>query len=93
MTRLRQSLRSFYDHLCSRIEASAERHEAEVARLRAELAKHSERRPKTSAEILFAEPCVCWLVSGETVFRWDLTGPRLGKLLSHLRSHRALGSC
>jgi hypothetical protein len=41
MTRLRQSLRSFYDQLCSRIEASAERHEAEVARLRAELAKHS----------------------------------------------------
>ena len=41
MTHLMQTLRSFYDHLCSRIEVSAERHEAEVARLRAELAKHS----------------------------------------------------
>jgi hypothetical protein len=41
MMRLNQSLRTFYDHLCSRIEASAARHEAEVARLRAELAKHA----------------------------------------------------
>jgi hypothetical protein len=41
MVRRMQSLRSFYDHLCSRIAASAERHEAEAARLRAELAKHS----------------------------------------------------
>lgn len=41
MPRLTQSLRLFYDHLCSQIRASAERHEAEAARLRAELAKHS----------------------------------------------------
>jgi hypothetical protein len=40
MTSLVHSLRSFYDHLCSRIAVSAERHEAEAARLRAELAKH-----------------------------------------------------
>jgi hypothetical protein len=41
MTRLMQSLRSRYDDLCSRIAASAERHEAEAARLRAELARQS----------------------------------------------------
>ena len=39
MTRLMQSLRSHYDDLCSRIAASAERHEAAAARLRAELAR------------------------------------------------------
>lgn len=44
MTRLMQSLRSHYDDLCVRIAASAERHEAEVARLRAELAKQTEAR-------------------------------------------------
>ena len=44
MTQLMQSLRSFYDHLCSRIEASAGRHEAEAARLRAELAKQDLKR-------------------------------------------------
>jgi hypothetical protein len=47
MAHLMQSLRSFYDHLCMRIEASAERHEAEAARLRAELAKHSGERVGT----------------------------------------------
>jgi hypothetical protein len=47
MAHLMQSLRSFYDHLCTRIEASAERHEAEAARLRAELAKHSGGRVET----------------------------------------------
>lgn len=41
MTRLMQSLRSHYDDLCSRIAASAEKHEAEAARLRAELAKQT----------------------------------------------------
>ncbi len=46
MTGLMQSLRAFYDHVCSRIEASAERHEAEAARLRAELSKHSEKATK-----------------------------------------------
>jgi hypothetical protein len=55
MVRLTQSLRSFYDHLCSRIEASAARHEAEVARLRAELAKHSGGRPKPPVEIPSAD--------------------------------------
>lgn len=34
MVRLTQSLRPFYNHLCSRIAASAERHETEVARHR-----------------------------------------------------------
>jgi hypothetical protein len=48
MARLSQSLRTFYDHLCSWIEASAVRHEAEVARLRAELAKHSGRQAETT---------------------------------------------
>jgi len=48
MARLTQSLRKFYDHLCSRIEASAARHEAEAARLRAELAKHSGVQAKTA---------------------------------------------
>ena len=48
MVRLMQSLRSFYDHLCSQIEASAERHEAEAARLRAELAKHPKERVETA---------------------------------------------
>ena len=47
MVRLTQSLRPFYDHLCSRIAASAARHEAEVARLRAELAKHSGGQTET----------------------------------------------
>lgn len=46
MTQVMQSLRSFYDHLCSRIEASAEKHEAEAARLRAELAKRSRQESK-----------------------------------------------
>ncbi|WP_162560499.1 hypothetical protein [Methylobacterium durans] len=41
MTPLMHALRSFYDHLCDRLEASAERHEAEVARLRAELSARS----------------------------------------------------
>lgn len=48
MARLTQSLRLFYDHLCSQIRASAERHEAEAARLRAELAKHSGAPPETA---------------------------------------------
>ena len=48
MVRLTQSLRLFYDHLCSRIEASAARHEAEVARIRAELAKHSSGQAETA---------------------------------------------
>jgi hypothetical protein len=48
MVRLTQSLRPFYDHLCSRIAASAARHEAEAARLRAELAKHSGDRAETA---------------------------------------------
>jgi hypothetical protein len=48
MVRRMQSLRSFYDHLCSRIAASAERHEAEAARLRAELAKRSRERVETA---------------------------------------------
>ncbi len=39
MMHLRQSVRSYYDHLCSWIAASAARHEAEAERLRAELAK------------------------------------------------------
>lgn len=47
MTHLMQSVRSFYNHLCSRIEASAERHEAEAARLRAELTKHSKQEFKS----------------------------------------------
>jgi hypothetical protein len=48
MARLTRSLRTFYDHLCSRIEASAARHEAEAARLRAELAKHSRGQVETA---------------------------------------------
>ena len=48
MVRLMQSLRPFYDHLCWRIAASAARHEAEVARLRVELAKHSDGRTETA---------------------------------------------
>ncbi len=47
MTGLMQSLRAFYDHLCSRIEASAARHEAEAARLRAELARRSGEQGKS----------------------------------------------
>ncbi len=39
MAHLRQSVRSYYDHLCWRIAASAARHEAEAERLRAELAQ------------------------------------------------------
>ena len=39
MAHLMQSVRSYYDHLCWRIAASAARHEAEAERLRAELAK------------------------------------------------------
>ena len=44
MEHLMQSLRSFYDHLSSRIAASAEKHEAEDASLRAELAKQNFKR-------------------------------------------------
>ena len=39
MAHLVQSVRSYYDHLCWRIAASAAKHEAEAERLRAELAK------------------------------------------------------
>lgn len=48
MGRLTQSLRPFYDHLCSCLAAPAARHEAEVARLRAELAKHSGAQVETA---------------------------------------------
>ncbi|GJE32092.1 hypothetical protein LDDCCGHA_2274 [Methylobacterium oxalidis] len=41
MAHLMQSVRSYYDHLCWRIAASAARHEAEAERLRAELAKQA----------------------------------------------------
>lgn len=44
MAHLMRSLRSFYDHLSSRIAGSAEKHEAEAARLRAELAKQDFNR-------------------------------------------------
>jgi hypothetical protein len=47
MVRLMQSLRSFHDQLCLRIAASAQRHEAEAARLRAELARHPKERVDT----------------------------------------------
>ena len=48
MVRLTQSLRLFYNDLCSRIEVSAARHEAEAARLRAELAKRPKERVETA---------------------------------------------